>query len=228
MRRLLHSVRFQLILLVMLGALAASVISFLHAYRDIRKDRDLADKELVAHLSLIRKDCEGVILATKQLLVALSGTRRLDLADPRGCEVALKALTGIFPMYAALGVLDPKGTSVCHTGPRDRVLSVADRPWFQEALQSKGFVISGYVLGRLTGRPVRVVSYPVVGTGGEVLAVMFAGVDLGWMERYLASYRIEPNWEYIVVDKEGTILARWPEGERWRGERFAGSLVLNA
>ena len=52
------------------------------------------------------------------------------------------------------------------------------RQYFRDALASGSFVVSNYLIGRLSGRPVLVTALPFGAGEGENTDVVFASVDI--------------------------------------------------
>lgn len=114
-------------------------------------------------------------------------------------------------LYANIGLAAPKGDVLCAAIPEPA--NYADRPWFQAALGTKQFVFGGYVFGRVTRRPLAALALPILNERGEVEAVLYAGIDLKWLERYLARIYLPAEGALFVADSMGLVLASvgWPE-----------------
>ena len=62
-------------------------------------------------------------------------------------------------------------------------VNLADRSYFQRALSSRAFSIGDYQVGRISGKPSFDLGYPVFAPSGRIQAVVFAALDLDWVNR---------------------------------------------
>ena len=90
---------------------------------------------------------------------------------------------------------------------------------FRQALRTRNFSVSQFHFGGITGKAVLTMAYPAIG-GGEVAAVVFASLDLAWLNRYLSESLLPPGSVLAVMDRRGTLLARYPDPEFWVGENI--------
>jgi serine phosphatase RsbU (regulator of sigma subunit) len=118
-----------------------------------------------------------------------------------------------YPLYFNFGVADPAGNVRCSAIPLRSQVNVADRPYFQAALATRGFAIGDYQIGRITGQPALNYAYPISNTHGDVEAVVFAAQGLDWLTSALESMEFPPRAELVVTDRLGTVLARQPPAE---------------
>ena len=117
------------------------------------------------------------------------------------------------PIYTMMGVLERNGDMSCSALPLATPVNAADRAWFKEVMRTRGFVISDYIVGRVTGKPALSLAYPLLGTAGEVEAVAFIGLDLRWLDTLIEGARLPEGATLTLIDTEGTVLAsRGPQG----------------
>lgn len=104
-------------------------------------------------------------------------------------------------------------------------MSVADRGFFKEALETERFTEGEFQLGRLTGLPSIGFAYPFVHSG-PIPCVAIATLDLGWLGRALGGSFIPPGVHATLFDRNGTVLAAFPENPQLIGQRIEGSEQL--
>jgi signal transduction histidine kinase len=99
----------------------------------------------------------------------------------------------------------------------DNPTNAADRIWFQRAMQTRVFTVGDYQVGRISGKPVLVLAYPLVNPEGNAEGVAFAAIDLVWLNRY--KFEIEsqlPEGSTITqIDGNGVVLAHQPDPGQW-------------
>jgi hypothetical protein len=110
--------------------------------------------------------------STRQLLAGLARLPEVKGGDAEACSAFLAGLIRENPIYANVIVVEPDGDLWCSALPTERPLNYADRAWFQEAVRTRGFVAGGYVMGRLTGKPVMTFAYPLLDEAGRVQGVL--------------------------------------------------------
>jgi C4-dicarboxylate-specific signal transduction histidine kinase len=80
------------------------------------------------------------------------------------------------------------------------------------AMETRGVAIAHDETGGITGEPALVFAYPVVDTAGQMLAVVFAALDLKRLNRleFDAEKQLPKAATLTMVDNKGVILARQP------------------
>ncbi|MDQ7857503.1 MAG: ATP-binding protein [Armatimonadota bacterium] len=215
-----------LILLVVLPLLAiqayTNVRERLHAIEDAR---ERVERLVVLVAANQRRLTEG----TAHLLPLLARAPELLVTDGRTCDTYLASLLARYPWYANFGVADLRGRVVCSALAFDGEVTVADRPYFRRALERDDVAAGGYQIGRITGRPTLNYGYPLRDHAGEVRGVLFAAVDLVWLNQIMLEESGLPRGAtYTVFDESGKILARYPDPAMWMGQSVATTQLIRA
>jgi diguanylate cyclase len=150
-------------------------------------------------------------------LARLPEVRRRDAV---ACSGLFADLLKPYPHFSNLGAAAPNGDVFCSAVPFEGVASIADRSYFRRAVDGKNFAAGEYRIGRITGKAVINFGYPVLAGAGQVVGVVYAGLDLSWLSRLLAEARLPENSTITVVDPAGQVLARYPDPDRWVGRYF--------
>lgn len=87
--------------------------------------------------------------------------------------------------------------------------------------EARDFAIGEYQIGRLTRKATINFGAPVTGPAGEVHAVVFAALDLGWLAQRVGEQQIVPGSRVTVFDKKGTVLAHHPDTAAQVGHAYA-------
>jgi C4-dicarboxylate-specific signal transduction histidine kinase len=95
----------------------------------------------------------------------------------------LRTLFADYPRYSNLGVIKPNGDLAASALSMTNTVNLADRSYFQRALSSRAFSIGDYQVGRISGKPSFDLGYPVFAPSGRIQAVVFAALDLDWVNR---------------------------------------------
>jgi diguanylate cyclase (GGDEF)-like protein len=130
------------------------------------------------------------------------------------CRDTFKRIKGELPWLTSIAVFDIDGFPACSSDDQVATANFADRAYFREALATGNFALSDYMIGRITGKPVIVLALPRM-HDGVAEAVVIVGIDLAWMSRIAAETGSMSGAQVLLVDKNATVLAAYPEPKAW-------------
>ncbi len=216
--------RGRLLLLVLLAVIPAFALIGYTAH--LQRGQVAAEVEEQA-LGIVRgaaREQRQLISMTRQLLMSMAQLPAVDPASDRvhDCSDILSMLRKPNPYYTNFGVAMPDGQMYCSAIPMHRQVNITDRTYFQRAMRSRGLGIGDYQIGRLTGVPAINFGYPVTNQKGEIVSLVFAALNLSWLEEMIGNIELPDGSSLMVIDNLGTVLARYPQsglaGESIRGE----------
>ncbi len=217
----LHSLRARLLLVVGLAVIPAFGL-IVHTALEQRRDAVRDVQESALRLARLAASEQGRRLAgARNLLIALSRLPDVRRPDTPACHRLLADLLPEYPLYLNLGVIDPRGRLVCSALPVAAETNLADRAYFQRAVDSRNFAIGDFQIGRVTGKASVNVAYPVLDRGA-VTGVIFAAIDLDWLNQLVRDARLPEGSTFTVIDRHGTVLVRHPE-RTWVGRAYPDS-----
>jgi len=214
------------VLLVVLAATIPALGLLGYAHVDGRRTAIASVQQSALGLAgLAAQEHRRLVEGTRYLLIALAS----DVRDhgPAVCQTFFGNLRQELEAYANVGVAEPGGHVVCSGVPLPGTVNIADRLYFQRAVWSRGFAIGEYQIGRITGKPSLNFGYPVLDGGGHVVAVVFAALDLSWLNEAASRAPLPPGSTVTVVDERGLILARYPDPQRWVGRSASQASIVN-
>ena len=136
-----------------------------------------ARDRLVARAGIIASDLDDKIAGTGQLLFGLGRVPLLAAGDKGACSDFLADVLKEHPQYTGILTIQPDGSLFCDSLRSGRTLDLRDRSYFQRALTASGPVLEA-VIGRLTGKGVLQVAYPVRDAGGALRFILLASLDM--------------------------------------------------
>jgi len=222
------SIRARLVVLALLAVVPLMLdrVRLLEASRSER-----IDEAAVEVLDLTRRGTEGQreIITTVRAMLQMTARAYITM-NARGetCNFYLKDLTGTMPWIKGVSIVGPDGRVKCATLQSAMGFDLSDRPHYREALRTKDFVVSYYVIGRVTRSPTIVVAYPAQAIDETVNAVIVASVDLQWVSGLIHSLDRRPGSAVMLVDADGTLLAGDPHASKWIGKSVTGSALFKA
>jgi diguanylate cyclase (GGDEF)-like protein len=219
------SIRARLIVLALL-AIAPLIFDRIHGLEMARLHRiDRASTEVV---DLARRGTESqreIIASVRALLQIVGHVYAKMPADPENCGQYLTALTGNVPWIRALSVAGTDGKIKCSTEADAIGLNVSDRPHFQNALHTKDFALSDYMVNRVHQWPSLIATYPALGTDGTINGVVMAMTNLKWMGELAEAAARRSGASVLLLDGAGTLVAASADQESLVGKPFAAQTL---
>ena len=217
------SLLVRLLLLIFIASLPAIAIV---AYNEVelRNSREAEVRDQALRLGQeTATELERTIDDVRTLLVTFAELPMIR--EPAGCTAFLSRLRPNYPEYLSINIADAGGHIYCNSIGVNRTAGVSDREHFQRALATGGFVISGYIEGRILDRRLLICAYPFRDPSGRIIGVILAGIDLEWLGRHLAEKSPVPTSALAVTDRKGVFLVRDPDPDRWVGKRIPDRLM---
>src|SRR2546430_13524998 len=213
--RWFSSLRARLLLLVLLAVIPALGLIL---YTDLEQRRlaaNQAQEDALRFARLAAADQAQLIQGAHQLLAALSQLPAVRENDSETCTALFTNLLKQYPVYANLGAARANGEVFCSVAPITQPVSVAGSAWFQRVVQRRDFTIGEYQRSLVIGEFTLVLGYPVLDVAGQVQVVVAAALDLSRLNQLVAQARLPEGATLIAVDRNGTIIARYPDPWQW-------------
>ena len=208
--------RFRLVLLVALASLPPVALTLHIAHQDRQRQTAALRQRSQDMVKLAARKEDEMIAGTRQLLRAVAESSEVQSAQWGNCTKLLRTLFADYPRYANLGVIKTNGDVSASALPMAEPVNLADRSFFQRAVSARDLSVGDYQVGRISGKPNFSLGYPVVGPSGQVQAVVFAALDLDWVNRsdYALQVQLPEGATWTKIDGKGTILVRYPAPEK--------------
>ncbi len=221
----LNSLRSRLLLLLILAFLPLFVLLL---YTD-SEEKHLAAREVeestFQQLRPILLVYDQQIDEAQQLLLVLAHLPSVRAHNAHETSRLLADLLARNPAYANLGAIMPDGTVFASGIPFPGHVNLANHPDFQRVLRTRVFVIGAYQIGPFTHKAAINVAYPDLDENGRVRTIVFAALDLAWLNRLTARISLSRHAILFVLDEAGTVLVRSPNDLHRVGESLAGTAL---
>jgi diguanylate cyclase (GGDEF)-like protein len=224
----LSSLRYRLLLLVLLAALPAFALVFFTADEQERQAVQRAEDEALRVARAAATDQARLIAGARSLLTGLAQLSDVQMHNGRSCSSLFAEVQRRFPLYANVGAIRPDGEVFCAARGAQRLENAAVQPFFQRALAAREFAVSGYLADASTGKPVLTLAYPAIDGAGSVWAVVFAELDLSWIGQLAERAQLPSGTVLTVSDSTGEVLARYPDLGNWTGKSAPQWAVVHA
>jgi len=222
----LGSMRLRLILLVLLAVIPSLGLILYTARAQRRVATEAAHENLSRIARLAASEVSRVIEGAQQLLATLGQFHEIRNGDPAACGSVMAKLEAMYPFYSMLGVATPEGNVICSAVPLTNAVTVADRSWFRQALETRDFAVGERQVDRLTGKPSINFADPIL-EADRIESVAFATLSLPYLDGRISRVMLPSGASLVVADRQGTVLAGFPEAD-WRGRPAPRSPLLTS
>ena len=224
---MLLSLRTRLILPLSMASLVVVGAFAWDFYRDREHHVAAAKEDLLSQTKLIAARQQAITRHADAILNGLMsspGLREGGAGEACSGELARRQLqeTQFSNIVKAL----PNGDLVCSAQPMAGAINVADRDYFQEALQRREMVVGGVMMARIQKRPSVAFAKAMHDETGRVGGVLILTLDLDWLNRELAQADLPAGARLVVVDAAGEVAARFPAEGAWIGANVAGTTLF--
>jgi len=218
-RTLFSRLHIRLLILILVSAAPAFGILFYSGLEQRDQAVAAAEKQAVAIVRGITARQQTVLQQSHEMLKRLAMDPNLRTAiRERSCGDMLARTRAPLSRYMDFFVADLNGEIVCSPNPSAVGLNVADRAYFQRALESRDFSVGDYQISRITNRSTIILAYPVRDELGRLDSVIAIGLELEWLGDLVAGAALPAGSILTLVDGAGVILARTPDIEGWVGQ----------
>lgn len=218
MSKIFSSLRFRLILLVLVATLPALLLT---VYNGLEQRAQIEADALESALQLTQFAAEKneiMIEDTRIILISLSHAMNFDGDDLGGCgHLFVHLKEEYFPFYSAFYVADLDGNILCTMPDGDVPADLLGCHHYQSLVVSEDFVVSEYHICRNSGKGVISMGYPLWDLDDNKIGVINIGIDLMWFTDFAIGAQLPPDSTLTVFDRDGVILAHYPNSELWVG-----------
>ena len=212
--------------LILLIAFCVLPILAAHIYTQIKmhaERQNQVGRLALRQAELATSDLASILDAATQLAVAIGQFPEVAAPGP-ACDDRLSALQHGLSSYRFLAIADSTGWLSCASAVA-LTQPTHDRPaWLADLLGASG-TVPGHVatVRGIDGPflPIAVRMPPANAAAGPERYVI-AALDLRWLSRHLEETKLDPtpmlaDSTLTLTDRDGTILARYPDGAAWIG-----------
>ena len=230
--RLLRHIAAQLLLLALAVALPLSaVIAYLIHDAGAQAEAQALEhaREIAAEVA---EDSAIILASAERQLAYLAQRPAVRALDRSHCDPLITGLQAFNPLYTNVILVDLRAEVVCWAREQDSAgTTYADREWFRSGIESQGFRTGTPVVGRISREPTLPLTMPVRNEAGATVGVLNLATSLSRFTRLVDRPQLPPGSIITMVSRDGVIIARSLEGDKWLGrdahafESFAAQLA---
>lgn len=213
------TLRQRLVAIVAVAILPVAA-AFPYFIASIHHEREREVRDLALRTSEIASlEMERIITGAQSVLETLAYSPAVGQFQSPACDGYLAEITRRLPQLRGLAIAAPDGevrcTSGIFLGPED----LGSEDWFASALRDNRFVVGEYVGARPDEPAFLPIALPL-GENGRVTAIIVSGIDLDWLGARLRERDLAKGSALAVADRNGVLIAREPDPERFVGTRI--------
>jgi len=213
----LSNLRYQIALILLLAIGPLALLAVYLAVDDGRKDAIRAQADSRATVRLVSQDLNRVIQSSSDLVLGFS-RNSLIRNRAESCNTQLSALKPAFPQFANMVVVDTSSSVLCAASNPMNVRSLGTFPeniaLLDRVRRTRHVAVGSFVL-TVPGKRVLPIGGPVFDQDGEIRSIFFVTVDLDWLVDQVNSIELPAEATLLVMDGQGTELARNPPSSDW-------------
>jgi diguanylate cyclase (GGDEF)-like protein len=216
------SIRVRLLVLALV-AIAPLMLERVHGLETARAARtERANADVVDLASRGVEAQRDVIASTRAILQIVARVFAKIPIDRANCSQYMAGLTANIPWIRDISVAAIDGRIMCSTNPMAIGLNVSDRPHFVNALHSREFALSNYLINHVNQVPSLVATFPVIADDSSIKGVALAVINLQWIGDLAATAAQRQGASVVLLDGNGTLVAGSADQQRFIGKQFAG------
>ncbi len=221
MRLRIQRLQTRIVLLALVIFLPVTGLVALSSYDAEQAALAQGEEDVQALADQIAADNYDYVESTRLLLLTLARYPAIRDRDVEACHSLLADLLHELPRYASFFVVDGEThISVCRSSPERAPINNANFEWYQAAIRTGGFSVSEYRIGPVTNVPVITLAQPIYTDDGELDFLLAASLSLQWLNEFLSSTDLPRSAIITLLDRNGVVLARYPEEPSWIGQPY--------
>ena len=209
------SIKTKLIILVLITAIPVSLFNFYLLYQDLKHDKDNLKQSALHQSQMISDEIDQAIFESWQHLSTFAEIPVVKSARWQECSKFLSSLKSKYPYYENIFVADLNGWVRCSAVPYKEKVNIKDRSYFKEVIEKKQYTIGSVIIGRIVGKPVAVLAYPVMDNANNITAVIGASLSLLHVNAMFTHINLSPNTAILLIDQQGRIVSSNIEPEKY-------------
>jgi len=187
---------------------------------------DQSKKDFLTYTKLTAMDLKEKINDIKNVLTTLDGLKVFTEGNQEYCSKTAQGLKGLYPTLSLIGAVDINGRVFCLSDPINLKINVSNRLYFTEAKVTMAFAPGEFIIGKISGDPGITFGYPLLDNKGQFRGVAFSGFTLKYLDSVVSNYNLPAGYNITLIDKNGVILARFPNPGDLLGKNDSGDPAI--
>ncbi len=213
----LHSLRFRLMMLVLLAVIPAFGLALSNASAQRRVAIEQVEDDALRLAWITADHNNELVEGARQFLFSLAQMPVMHENDPVKCGEFLSTIKTNYPRYANIVMADLSGGVICDAISSGFTGKIPEDGFPQDIIKTKNFTIGNYIISPTFKKPTIGFGYPLIGSKGEVKSLLIVALNLGSLDELFSEVQLPPGSTLTLRDRNGTILSHFPDPEKWVG-----------
>lgn len=175
---------------------------------EVRREQVRVDKDAQGIAALVSAEAERLVSGAQGMLAVLARLPAVQKPDRGEAARLFRDVLANSTHLENIGLVGADGVVLASADPvpGGAEVHLEDREWFRRTIQSGQPAVGGFQGSRVVGKPVAVLSHPVLDSSGRVTGVVTAALRLVAASQEVAPARIKAPIVWAVVDEQGVVL----------------------
>jgi len=217
MPQIFRSLRFRLLLIVLLALLPAFGLAIVNASEQRQRVQDRVQEDTLKLAHVLANHQQELVEGTRQLLFVLAQLPVIRGEDTDACTAYLGELKKNNPRYMNILKWDLDGNLLCDAGNSPKPHQVLSIDSLHKVLDAMDFLIINFVISPHTSERALSFGYPILDEKEQPQAVLYAALHLDSIHELLSKAELPDGSILTLRDRNGIVLARSPYYENLIG-----------
>ena len=205
-----RNLQARLLILVFLAFIPALGI-FWYANRALTNlQLEAKEQDLIQRAEEVATDYDRLIDKGRAILASLAEFDQIRSAPFTGCTDHLSRVLENLRGFTTISVIGMDGYLACGSLHPETPLYLGDRAYFVRVTSRNIFSVGEFALGRITGRPVIGMAYPLW-DGEQSGPVLAASMDLNSLANKFRGGDLPDGFTFTILDRNRRVLVRLPQ-----------------
>jgi two-component sensor histidine kinase len=219
-RQVRSSLTVRLIALMLMCIIPPAAMLFYNLYSLRQSQQNNVHEEAYRLGEVAALEISRIVGGVEDTLIGIAAAPVVRDVKTGECSAYMVRVSNALPQFSGIAVLDRQGIIRCHQKPAGIGVSLADKEYFKRCLDTGRTVLGRYTKGRVSKELVLPVAVPIRNDAGAVSGVVAGSINLKWLQQRLTERNFARSGSLTVADADGTIIARYPQPERFVGTRI--------
>ena len=221
--------RLRLMLLVVLAMLPMFGLLLYRATEDRNRKLHELEDEAIRTAEMSASSVSQVIEGARQLLFSLSYAEPVRAMNGPAASAHFARLLKSSTTFHNIGLAQGDGLNIASATPMGAGFNRSDRPYFTRVQQKRDFIIGEYLISKITQDPTVILAYPLPDQpANQPVAAVYGALNLKSLQSCISGHNLPPKSVMVVLDRNGVILARTTDPQKWVGQRAKSWILLHA
>jgi diguanylate cyclase (GGDEF)-like protein len=219
------TIRARLMVLVFAASMPALIGILYSAWQERKIEIARAEAKILEITRSAITENQENRAATHQVLLSLSTIELIKNKEAESCSKLLRNMVELGNLFALIAVADAKGNVWCHSGAQPMLsANIADRVFFQRAVERKIFSSGDFQIGRISKRASQNYALPVYDSKGALDMVLVAALPLEPIISNMRQDRLPPRSVVTLLDPNFMVVLRSNQDD-WVGKSIEGTAI---